>query len=217
MRQRHVEIGRDGANDPGRGLLVRGIGVSEQEAHRHRLDPVGHQLAHGGGDVFRHQRFDDLALGADPLADLEDAVARQQHLRRRREDVEHVLAAPLPPDLVDVAEAARRQQSRAHALAFQQGVERGGRAVQDQRHRIGAEVARQIRGDGLHDRGGLRRVGDIFADGDELALILVESGDIGEGPADIDADTQFHRAVFSPRSRAVAASSTSRSASSATP
>ena len=78
--------------------------------------------------------------------------------------------------------------------------------MQDQRHRIGAEVARQIRGDGLHDGGGLRRIGEIFADGDELALILVEGGDIGEGPADIDADTQFHRAVFSapqPRGRGV--------------
>ena len=55
------------------------------------------------------------------------------------------------------------------------------------------------------------------AHGDELTLIFVERGDIGKGPADIDADTQFHRAVFSPRSRAVAASSTARSASSATP
>ena len=89
--------------------------------------------------------------------------------------------------------------------------------MQDQRHRIGAEVARQIRGDGLHDRGGLRRIGHIFADGDELALILVESGDVGEGPADIDADTQFHRVVFSPRSRPVAAVSMPRSVSSATP
>ena len=89
--------------------------------------------------------------------------------------------------------------------------------MQDQCHRIGAEVAREIRGDGLHHRGGLRRIGDIFAHGDELALIFVERGDIGKGPADIDADTQFHRAVFSPRSRAVATSSTARSASSATP
>ena len=196
---------------------MRGIGVGEQEAHRDRFDPVGHELAHGVGDVLLPQRFDDLALGADPLADLEDAVARQEHLRRGREDVENVLAAPLPPDLVDIAEAARRQQAGAHALAFQQGVQRGRRAVQDQRNRIGAEVACEIRGDRLHHRGRLRRIGDIFSHGNELALNLVERGDIGEGPADIDAHTQFHRAVFAPRSRAVASSSTPKSASSATP
>ena len=217
MRQRYIEVGRDRANDLGRCLLVGGVGVGEQEAHRHRFDTVGHELAHGADDVLRQQWFDDLALGPDALADLEDAVARQQHLRRRREDVEHILAAPLPPDLVHVAEAARREQSRAYALAFEQRVERGGRAMQDQCHRIGAEVACEIRGDGLYHGGGLRRVGDIFAHGDELALIFVERGDIGKGPADIDADTQFHRAVFSPRSRAVAALSTARSASSATP
>ena len=94
------------------------------------------------GDVVGLERLDHLAPAVEPLADLVDPVARQQHLRRGRENVEHVLAAPLPADLVDVAEAARGQQAGAHALAFEQGVERGGRAVQDQRHRI----ARRSRG-----------------------------------------------------------------------
>ena len=130
------------ADDLGRRLLVRGIGIGEQKAHGDRLDAVGDELARPrSATSSRRQRLDHLALGVEPLADLENAVAREQHLRRGREDVEHILAAPLPPDLVDVAEPARGEQPDPHALAFEQRVERGGRAVQDQRHRIRAEVA----------------------------------------------------------------------------
>jgi hypothetical protein len=156
-------------------------------------------------------------LGAQPLADLENSIAREQHFRRGREDVEDVLAAPLPSDLVDVAETARGQQPHPNALALEQGVERGGRAVQDQRHRVGAEVAGQVGRDVFHHGRGLRRIGEILANGDEFALILIEGGDVGEGPADVDADAQFHRRVFVRRSRAVASASTPSSQSSATP
>ncbi len=145
VRQRHVEAGRDGANDLGRGLLVardwrRRTGSTRRSPRRRRQRACATAPATSSAT----QRLDHLALGAEPFADLEDAVAREQHSRRRGEDVEHVLAAPLPADLVDVAESARRQQPHAHALAFEQGVERGGRAVQDQRYRIRAEVAREI-------------------------------------------------------------------------
>ena len=217
MGQRHVEVGRSGANDFGGRFLVDGIGVSEQEAYGDGLDAIGHELRDRGAHVVHHQRLDHLALEADPLADLENSIAREQHLRRGREDVEDVLAAPLPADLVDVAETARGQQSDPNALAFEQGVERGGRAVQDQRHRVGAEVAGQVGRDVLHHGGGLRRIGEILANGNELALILIERSDVGEGPADVDADTQCHRRVFFPRNRAVASRSMSRSRSSATP
>src|SRR5262249_33804177 len=126
VRQRHVEIGCDGANDFSGRFLVDGIGVSEQEAYGDGLDAIGHERRDRGAHVVRHQRLDHLALEAHPLADLENSVAREQHSRRGREDVEDVLAAPLPSDLVDVAETARGQQSDPNALAFEQGVERGG-------------------------------------------------------------------------------------------
>src|SRR5262249_16186530 len=74
-----------------------------------------------------------------------------------------------------------------------------------------------VGGDGRHDGGRLRRIGEVLANGDELALIRIERGDVGEGPADVDADTQCHRRVFSRRSRAVASASMPRSRSSATP
>src|SRR5262249_34905710 len=88
-----------------------GLALANGKEAAARRDAGGHELARGIGAVPRRERLDHLAAGADPLADLEDALAREQHARGGGEQVEHVLAAPLPPDLVDVAEAARRQQS----------------------------------------------------------------------------------------------------------
>src|ERR1700685_1431289 len=130
------------------------------------------------------------------VAPLVDPCAGQKHFGRRRENVEHLVAAPLPADLVDVAKAACGDQADACALAFEHGVERRGRAVQDQRHRLGAELGGKIAGDLLHHRGGLRRVGRVFAHGDQSRRILVEGGHGGKGAADVDADTQFHEAAL---------------------
>jgi hypothetical protein len=69
----------------------------------------------------------------------------------------------------------------------------------------------------FHHRGRLARMGKIFANGDELSRILVESADVGLGPADVDADPQFHGEVFCRRSRAVASASTASSGVSTTP
>ena len=112
VRQRNIEIRRDPANDRRRRLLMGGIGVGEQKAHRDRLDPVGHELPRGFGDIVGNQRLQHVAPRVQPLADFENTIARQQHLRRRRENVEHLVAAPLPADLVDVAKPARRQQAQ---------------------------------------------------------------------------------------------------------
>ncbi len=169
------------------------IRVGEQEADGDGFNAAGDELCNGGANVLRHQWLDDLASRIHPLANFENAIAREQHFRGGREDVEDVLAAPLSSDLVDIAEPARGQQPHPHALAFQQGVERRGRAVQDERDGIGTEIARQVGGDAFHHRGWLRRVGEIFANGYELAPIFVKCGDVGESAADVDADAQVHR------------------------
>ncbi len=192
------------------------IGVGEQKAHRDRFDALRDQFACGCGNVVGIERLDHVTGEIEALAHLVDAVAGQQHFRRRRKDVEHLVAAPLPADLVDVAETAGGDQADAHALAFEHGVERRGRAVQDQRHRIGAELGGKIARDLLHHRGGLRRIGCVFADGDQRRRVLVEGGDVGEGAADVDADAQFHEAALV-RSFAVASASTLRSSLRATP
>ena len=89
--------------------------------------------------------------------------------------------------------------------------------MQDQRDGFGPKVAGQVRCDLLHHRGGLRRMGEIFANGDKLAAILIEGVDIGEGAPDVDADAQIHATVFCARSRAVASASTASSDVSTTP
>jgi hypothetical protein len=217
MRQRQIKAGRDVANDLGGRALVSRIGVGKEEAHRDRFDTVCDECLDCVGDIVRHQRLDHLALGAESLAHLANPVSRQQHLGRRRENVEHILAAPLPPDLVDVAEAARGEKPDPHALAFEQRVERGSRAVQDQRHCVGAEVAHQVLRDVLQHGRRIGRIGEILAHGGELAPLLVERGHIGEGPADVYTHTQCHEVVFSRRSRAVAPTSMSRSVVSTMP
>src|SRR5262249_61753769 len=119
--------------------------------------------------------------------------------------------------LVDVAEAAGGDGPSPHALALEQRVEGAGRAVQDQRAPIAAELARQVPADAVHDGRRLGRIGEIFADGDEPAALLVESGHVGKGAADVDADAQSHGALLPPRRLAVAPASTARSSVNATP
>ena len=201
-------------------LLVGRIGVGEQKTHRDGFDALRHQLARGRGNLVGIERLDHVTGKIEPLAHLVDAVAGQQHFRRRCKDVEHLVAAPLPADLIDVAETAGGDQADPRALAFEHGVERRGRAVQDQRYRVGAEFGGEIAGDLLHHRGRLRRIGRVFADGDQRGRIFVEGGDVGESAADVDADTQFHEAALDSdlaRSFAVASASTLKSSLKATP
>ena len=89
--------------------------------------------------------------------------------------------------------------------------------MQDQRYRVGAELGGEVARDLQHHRGRLRRIGGVFADGDQRRRILVEGGDVGEGAADVDTDTQFHEVVALVRNFAVAAASTLRSSLKATP
>ena len=202
VRKRNIEIRRDPADDLRRGLLMSGIGVGEQKAHRDRLDPVGNQLARGVGDIVGNQRLQHVAARIQSFADFVDAIARQQHLRRRRKNVEHLVAAPLPADLIDIAKPARRQQANANTLAFQHGVQRHRRAVHDQRHAVaecGAEVAQDV----LHHDRRTARIGRIFQDGDKLAFALVKRDDIGERAADINSDAQCHEPAVSRRNCAV--------------
>ena len=186
------------------------VRVREQEGHGDRVDLLREQLADRVLDAGRIQRADDLAAEVQALVDLEHAVAREQHLRGGGVQVEHIGAAPLAADLVDVAKATRGQQAHAHALALQHGVQRRRGSVQDQRDGAGTELVPEVARDLVHDLHRLRRVGRVLADGDDLAHVLVEGRDVGEGAADVDADAQPHAVASAPaRSAAVAGASTS--------
>ena len=209
---------RDRANNVSRFALVAWIGVGEQERDRDRLDAARHEVAYGALHVGAVERQHDLAAEIEPLAHLENAVALEQHLGRRRKDVEHLLAAPLAADLVDVAKARRGQKPDAHTLVLKQRVERRGRAVQDQRHRVGAEFLHEVARDLVHHPHRIGRVRCVLADRHDLRLLVVEGGDVGKGAADVDPDADAHSAALPLRSAAVAASSTERSSGlSATP
>src|SRR5208337_5324928 len=121
------------------------------------------------------QRLDDLAVRVEPFADLEDTIAREQDPRRRSKDIEHVLAPPLPSNLVDISKSFCGEQAGARALALEQRVERHGGPMQDQRYAVRPEFIGEILRDVLHHRGRLFRMGEVLAYADELACVLIES------------------------------------------
>jgi hypothetical protein len=110
--------------------LVRGVGVAVQEAHGDRAhaglaQPAGRR-AHAGLVEGREL----LALDGDAAVDLEDQLGG--HRPRRLHPREHVGAAGdvVAADLEHVAEAGGGEQARGRALALEDRVGGGRRAVQ---------------------------------------------------------------------------------------
>ena len=111
------------AHDRRRGALVRGVEIGVQEADDHRLHALGPQAAHRRAHLADVERLEHVALGVEPLADLEAPPPR--HQGRRLLEV-HVVepGADLAADLQHVAEAARHEHAHARGLALDDGVGR---------------------------------------------------------------------------------------------
>ena len=176
------EIGRLLADEPGDALLVRRVGVGVQQAHGDGVVPTREAtrgLAHRG----LVERFEHRAVGGEAARELDDVAAAQQHRRAPPVDVVH-LGPVRAADLVDVAEARGDEHREPRAAAFEQRVQRGGRAVD--------EV-----GDGLERRAQALDCGEDavvlpLRDRRHLGraqLAAVEPDGVGEGPADVDGNT----------------------------
>ena len=153
------------------------------------LDVLVTQLGHQPGDRVGIWSAAQRAVGVDPFVDFEAQVARHQRCRHLEEQVIQLVAV-LAGDLVRVAEASGGQESRARALAFDDGVGHQGGAVDDVLDLIGrcAGLLQRIP-EHVGDR--LRRVagrGQNFAHG-ERAAAVIDQDQIGEGAADVDADS----------------------------
>ena len=173
---------------------MRVVQEGEHEADRDRLhlegpDALDHRIQPG-----LVERNDDLALGVDPLPDLEAAAARHQHRRGVLEQVVEVRAGRAA-QLQHVAEALGGDERDIGALRFQErvGDDRGG--VGDEGDRSGVDgVFPHRRTHAVDHRGAeIARRGEHLGDARAPAL-LVQHGDIGERPADIDPDPPAHRA-----------------------
>ena len=99
-------------------------------------------------------------------------------------------------DLVDVAEALGHQERRPGTRALEQRVDGDGGTVEEQ--------VRIAKGDTGTVQGVLDPVDELVVGGEglaeaQLAGCLVEGGEVGEGPADVDGDAQpweFGRSGF---------------------
>jgi hypothetical protein len=109
---------------------VLGAGIGVQKRHRDRCGARGQHGIDGRVHRGHVQRLDDFAAGADALVHLVDAVAAEQ--RHRLFGIEVVsLVTLLPTDDQHIAEAARSDQRRRRALAFDHRVSGNGRGVQN--------------------------------------------------------------------------------------
>ena len=112
------------------GQFVDGVGDRPEQADRHRLDAVvGQPADHVDRAVFI-ERTHDLALAADPLVDLVRQCSRDVRIGIAVAPVEGMDAPALSQE-EHVGVPPRRKQCRARRGVGEDGVDRAGRAVDE--------------------------------------------------------------------------------------
>ena len=171
-------------------LLVRRVEVGVQQADRDRLDPFGDEKPGGALDAGLVERRVDLALGVDPLVDLDPPAPLDQGRRLGPAHVVEPRHAQIA-DFEHVAEAARGDQPGLGALVLEDRVRGDRSAVQQLDDAPAADLGEQ-RGQPVDDGAGIVVDGGRHLLGVALAPIA-EQHDIGKGAADIDPGAEgFH-------------------------
>ena len=182
-------LGEHGAHP----LLVLGVGVGVQEADAERGDALVAEPARDGAGAVLVERAHLGAGEVEPAADALDQVPGHDPVGLHPEvrvavAVGHRLAGDLEHRLValggDVAEGVD--------LALEQLVGGNGGAVADRADRVAVALGQAEQSEHLVDPGH-EPVGRVARrrrglGGDELAGVLVEGDDVGEGAPGVDAD-----------------------------
>ena len=194
--ERHVGVGQQPREELSRLPLVAGIAVGVQVADRDRADSRGAQPADRRLRRGLRERRLHAAVEAHPLGHVEPSRARHQRDGRRHAQVVAVVLEALA-HLDHVAVARGGQHADLRALALEQGVGGDGGAVHDEPG-VGQQPARSVpssrgeQGEAVHHADG--RVGGGGGGlGEAHAPRVVHPDQIGEGPADVDADAQHLR------------------------
>ena len=200
-RRRHVRVRHQLAAELERATLVRGAGRRVQERDRDRLDAVGEQAPAGLAHALLVERCDLVALVVGALGDAEAQVARDERLGRLQAVVVRRLARALAQG-ERVAEALGAEEARGRAAAGQERVRGDGRAVHDQLD-LGQELGERAPGadrDLLEagDEAERRVAGGRARLVDEPRPVGAEHEEVGERPADVDADAVAHAAAAVP-------------------
>jgi hypothetical protein len=177
--------------DVAHALLVRGVGVRVDEAHRHGLDAVALQQPRDLASAVFVDRLQDVAGVVDPLRDLEAVAATD----RRRGDV--LVGVPeiflrAAPDLDHVPEALRRHHCGRGIGARDQRVRGHGRAMGEEGDLRQVDSRRLDAAHHPVDRIGCGR--DLR--NPELAGVAAQDADVRERAADVYCDDVLRHALI---------------------
>ena len=154
------------------------------------VDVLGVEDVERGGDVVLYDRRPDLAVRKHALGHRQAQPSGDERRRLVPEEVVGI-AAVAASDLEDVAEAACAEQADDGARAGEERVEADGRAVEEVA-RDGEPLGRYGSGDrGEHALFGRSRCRRLLPDVDLAGFVVVED-QIGERPADVDAEACCH-------------------------
>ena len=166
-----------------------GIRVGVQEADGQRLDPVTEQPIEDALDLRGVEGNLHVAAGGDPLGDFHAKAPLDERRRFLPGDVVETRHAETA-DLQHVTEALRRDEPGPRAPELEDRVRGNRGAVQDLAHVVAghAGFVEQLT-DALDDGAGVvvdARRHLLRVDGP----IVVQEHDVGERPADVDADAK---------------------------
>ena len=109
-------------------FFVERIGIAVQKSDGDRCDALAHASGDDGVQIGKVERRDDVAPRIHALAHFQTQAARHERRGRGRVKVVEVRTVAAP-DLEDIAESRGGHERRFHALAFGDGVDDGGAAV----------------------------------------------------------------------------------------
>ena len=184
-----VQVGELGAHELARRGLVYRIGVGVQEADGERLDAGGFdEVAHGRPGALGVQGLDHLSVVTYPLRNLPAQAPRNERIGPCEPEVEQVVAL-LEAHVEDVAEPRGDQHAGLRTPTFDDRVGDQGGAVGDGLDFRHGHVLAPEEGGGAfdHRNGWVGRRGEALRHRD-LAAALVEQREVGERPADVDAE-----------------------------
>jgi hypothetical protein len=178
--------------------LVRGVAERPKKGHRHRFHALLAKMPCRGTYVLLIERYHHLTVDGDAL--LDDLDLTPGHQVGRRGIPFELVFFQASPHVQHVTKSLGSQEAGRGPLAGEHGIGGDGGAVDDRVHLTQKRVDRQAliscrllqpaeKADGriLGSRRRFVNVGSALVLGDQ---------EIGEGPADIDADTITHSSLL---------------------
>ncbi len=199
MRGGDVEARMRLGNSRDRRLLVRRVGVGMQEVDHDRFRSELHEALGRGADAGLIERREHPALRIYALGYLEPQLAVDQGLEAAGHAVG--VGPRAASELEHVAKAARRDEACLRTLALENHIRRHRRPVPEEADLAGIDaVGREDLAQTQANRfGGIRRGrGHLVIE--NPAARAVEYGEVGEGAADVYADSD-HISIVSRRPR----------------